>query len=239
MSDLKPQIEKLDWDSDFFKIKIGQLNLIQFEDLEILKLNTEFDLVYVNCTFSLGEFEKVSYSGTKVDYEKVLKSFEISPYKTTAIINVDSDYFSKYEKELNELAYLSGHQSRFYQDPLFKESDFKKLYDKWLENALNKTHDNVFLVYHDELKMKPTALLTGRINNIDLNARVGLFAVHESQQGQGLGKTMLNAFEQLSKTTDCKMITIPTQKENLGACRFYESLGYHQLQIQFSYHLWK
>ena len=239
MSDLKPQIEKLDWDSDFFNIKIGQLTLTKIEDLDNLELNTEFDLVYVNSNFNIGEFEKVSYGGTKVNYKKELKSNEMDSYRTTAIINVDSDYFSNYENELNELAYLSGHQSRFYQDPLFKESDFKKLYDKWLENALNKTHDNVFLVYHDELINKPVALLTGKINNIDLNARIGLFAVHESQQGKGLGKILLNAFEQLSKTSGCKKITIPTQKENLGACRFYEASGYQGSLTQFIYHFWK
>jgi dTDP-4-amino-4,6-dideoxy-D-galactose acyltransferase len=239
MADLIPQIKKLDWDSEFFNMKIGQLTLTQYEDLEILILNTDFDLVYVNSKFSLGEFEKLSYRGTKVDYEKVLNSNEVDPYEATAIINADNDYCSKFEIELNELAYLSGHQSRFYQDPLFNKSDFKKLYDKWLENAANKTHDNVFLVYHDELINKPIALLTGKINNIDFNARVGLFAVHESQQGKGLGKIMLNAFEQLGKTLNCKKITIQTQKENLGACRFYESLDYHPSQTQFSYHLWK
>jgi dTDP-4-amino-4,6-dideoxy-D-galactose acyltransferase len=220
-------------------MKIGQLNLTNKEDLDILILNIEFDLVYVNSSFSLGEFEKLSYSGTKVDYEKELKAIEIDPYKTTAIINVDSDYFSKYENELNELAYLSGHQSRFYQDPLFKESDFKKLYEKWLENALNKTHDNVFLGYHDELINKPVALLTGKVNKVDLNTKVGLFAVHESQQGKGLGKKMLNAFEQLGKTSNCNNTTIPTQKENLGACRFYEASGYQASPTQFVYHLWK
>ena len=239
MSDLKPQIEKLNWDSDFFKIKIGELALTKIEDLENLELNSEFDLVYVNSNFNIGEFEKLSYSGTKVDYKKELKANEIDLYNNTAIINVDSDYFSKYEKELNELAYLSGHQSRFYQDPLFKESDFKKLYDKWLENALNKTHDNVFLVYHDELTKKPQALLTGKINNIELNARVGLFAVHGSQQGKGLGKRMLNAFEQLGKNSNSNNITIATQKENLGACRFYEASGYQASPTQFIYHIWK
>jgi GNAT superfamily N-acetyltransferase len=239
MADLRSQIKKLDWDSNFFKIKIGQLTLTKPEDLDILTLNFEFDLVYVDSSFSLGEFEKLSYSGTKVDYEKELKANEIDLYKNTAIINVDSDYFSKYENELNELAYLSGHQSRFYQDPLFKESDFKKLYDKWLENALNTTHDNVFLVYHDELTKKPQALLTGKINNIELNARVGLFAVHGSQQGKGLGKRMLNAFEQLGKNSNCNNITIATQKENLGACRFYEASGYQSSPTQFISHFWK
>jgi dTDP-4-amino-4,6-dideoxy-D-galactose acyltransferase len=239
MSDLKPQVVRLDWDSEFFNIKIGQLTLTQFEDFETLILNTEFDLVYVNSKFNLGEFEKLSYRGTKVDFEKVLKSNSTEIYKTTDIINVDADYFSKFNAELKELAYLSGHQSRFYQDPLFKESDFKKLYDKWLENALNKTHDNVFLGYHDELINKPVALLTGKINNIDLNTKVGLFAVHESHQGKGLGKKMLNSFEQLSKTSDCKKITIPTQKENLGACRFYEASGYQGSLTQFIYHFWK
>jgi GNAT superfamily N-acetyltransferase len=239
MFELKPQIEKLDWDSDFFNIKIGQLNLINKEDLDLLILNVEFDLVYVNSSFSLRELEKVAYSGTKVVYKKELKSSEIDSYQTTAIINVDSDYFSKYEKELSELAYLSGHQSRFYQDPLFKESDFKKLYDKWLENALNKTHDNVFLVYHDGLINKPVALLTGKVNKVDLNTKVGLIAVHESQQGKGLGKKMLSAFEQIGKTSNCNNIIIPTQKENLGACRFYEASGYQSSQTQFIYHLWK
>ena len=239
MSDTIAQIEKLDWDSKFFNLEIGQLTLTKPGDLEGLILNTEFDLVYVNSSFSVGKFEKISYRGTKVDYEKVLGLNAIELFDIIDIKNVDSDYFSKFESELKELAHLSGHQSRFYLDPHFKKADFRKLYDKWLENALNKTHDNVFLVYHDEIQNKPIALLTGKINNIDLNARVGLFAVHESQQGKGLGKIMLNAFEKLAKTSSCHKITIPTQTENLGACRFYESSGYQALPTQIIYHLWK
>ena len=239
MSDLKLQIEKLNWDSDFFNLEIGQLTLTKPVDLESLILNTEFDLVYVNSSFIVGEFDKISYRGTKVDYEKVLASNAIELYDTLAIIIVDSDYFYKFESELKELAYLSGHQSRFFQDVKFETSDFEKLYDRWLENAINQTHDNVFLAYHDKLQDQPIALLTGKVNNIDLNARVGLFAVHESQQGKGLGKKMLNAFEQLGKTLNCNKITIPTQSENLGACRFYEASGYKALPTQFVYHLWK
>ena len=72
MSDRIAQIEKLIWDSDFFNMEIGQLTVTKSEDLESLVLNTKFDLVYVNSTVGLGNFVKISYRGTKVEFEKVL-----------------------------------------------------------------------------------------------------------------------------------------------------------------------
>lgn len=239
MSDRIAQIEKLCWDSDFFNLEIGQLTVTKSEDLENLVLNTEFDLVYVNSIFSIGKFEKISYRGTKVEFKKVLNTQKLDIYETTALVNVDIVYYNKFEKDLKELAYLSGHQSRFYRDPKFKKADFRKLYDKWLENALNRTHDNVFIAYHDESQNKPTAILTGNISNTNLTARVGLIAVDKNQQGKGLGKLILRSFEQLGKTSSCNMAVIPTQIENQGACKFYESLGYKATQTYLVYHLWK
>ena len=239
MSDLRLKTKKLDWDSDFFKMNIGELALSKLEEISQISLNDNFDLIYVTAPFELCNTYKFSYSGTKIVFFKTLESCIICENNYSDIFIIDVNYYQKFEKQLKELAYLSGHCSRFFKDPLFKKSDFKKLYDKWLENAINKTHDNVFLVCHDSLKNIPCALLTGTIKELVSTAKVGLFAVHGSHQGKGLGKKILHYFEQLAINSMCDSALVPTQKENLVANSFYEALGYFASPTQFIYHYWK
>jgi dTDP-4-amino-4,6-dideoxy-D-galactose acyltransferase len=239
MFDLRLKIKKIDWDSDFFNMNIGELALSKLEEISQFTLNDNFDLIYITAPFELGKTNKFSYCGTKIDFCKNLESCIIYPNNYSDILKIDVNYYQKFEKELKELAYLSGHYSRFFKDPLFKKSDFKKLYDKWLENAINKTHDNVFLVCHDSLQNIPCALLTGTIKELVSTARVGLFAVHGSHQGKGLGKKLLHYFEQLAINSRCDSALVPTQKENLDANCFYEALGYFASPTQFIYHYWK
>jgi hypothetical protein len=67
---LKP--EKLKWDSDFFKLSIGQANVKNQNEIEYGITIDGFDLVYVVSDILLNRTIQFSYHGTKVKFRKIL-----------------------------------------------------------------------------------------------------------------------------------------------------------------------
>ena len=67
---LKP--EKLDWDSNFFKISIGQISISSTEQMEDGIDAKGFDLIYIFSDVILNDSIQFSYRGTKVKFYKKL-----------------------------------------------------------------------------------------------------------------------------------------------------------------------
>ena len=56
--------------------------------------------------------------------------------------------------------------------------------------------------------------------------KIGLIATSREFQGKGFGKKLLLFAENYCLKNGMNIMEIPTQKENHGACIFYEKLGY-------------
>lgn len=229
---MKSLIKKLDWDSAFFDIKIGEITLN--EDLSIDAL-LDFDLVVVK---QLNDFKVSINSFTEAFQEtKVTFSKKITHQTTNdKSLIFDADECPINEKDLFELAYESGKYSRFLLDTHFKKDDFKKLYEKWVINSLNKKFaDKVFY-----LKTNDSILGFITIKKNDMTtATIGLIAVAENRQGMGFGSDLLKKAEEYCYNEKIIELRIPTQKENLLACKFYNKMGYDVLENLIIKHFWK
>ena len=162
-------VKPLSWDSAFFNLKIGEL---QSEvDAATGNIQGDFDLVYVK---SSKEFElnllnySAKYSEVKVVFEK--KGITAHANSSTTISDV---FHTEYNlDDLYQLAFESGRYSRFAMDPLFTEINFRKLYRTWIDNSLNKTFADGFLV--DYVKKEIRGFVTYQIK--DTKAVIGLIA---------------------------------------------------------------
>jgi dTDP-4-amino-4,6-dideoxy-D-galactose acyltransferase len=230
------KFEKLNWDSEFFEISVAQIKINNQTPLTIIEGRKDLDLVYINSDSPIDIPNNISYQGTKVEFRKKLDQ-PIGDIDVN-IQNIDILYFKKHRIELQNIAYTSGEHSRFYLDTHLDKSKFFQLYDKWLENAIYKLHDNVFLVHIDSNTNTPTGILTGRIDNVSHKSKIGLFAVKKEYQGLGIGKSMLLQFEKLAFDSNQIEITIPTQHENAGACQFYCKMNYLISKTEYIYHYW-
>ena len=231
---LKP--EKLKWDSDFFKLSIGQVNVKSQNEIEYGITVDGFDLVYIVSDILLDSTKQYSYHGTKVKFRKILR--EENDLFIKNIQHIDFDYYNAYQDIINNIAYSSGYFSRFNQDSQFGRKRFQILYDQWIENALNNVHDNIFLVYKQNLTNIPVALLTGMINIDSEVSKVGLLGVDVNERGKKIGSSMLKYFEKEAMDNNQLEIEIYTQIENSNACRFYNAMGYDKENVQYIYHLW-
>jgi dTDP-4-amino-4,6-dideoxy-D-galactose acyltransferase len=223
-------VKTLQWDSDFFKLKVGEINYDERYNQQDV---SNYDLIYVisndNFVLELDNFEN-TFSETKVIFVKNLEKENIDsePIFKLNQVNVEID-------KLYSLAFESGKNSRFLLDNRFDKSIFKNLYRAWIDNSINKKFADDILVYFEENQIKGFV----SYKTIDSFTSVGLIAVDANCQGKGIGAKLLKYLENIILETGIKQITIPTQLSNIQACSFYKKQGYSIKKKTYIKHYWK
>lgn len=229
----------LDWDSKKFGYEVFRVNLDEdlsnIGSLPEIARNNNAQLMYI---YSMPNKEVMSKLG-KLGAILVDK-------KTTYVMDL-SESFKKYKKsdkiysyklsnfsdKLLSLAYQAGIYSRFNVDPNFSNDEYNLLYRVWLKKSLKRENAFEVYVYKEEEEL---GFVT--IGKKDLNADIGLIAVDEKQRGKGIGKLLMNSAFKRSLDEGYKKIEVTTQGDNLGACRFYESIGFSVKSVINIHHLW-
>ena len=214
-------IKTLEWDSDFFGIKVGELFLdsdLKIDqpldyDLIYVKSNSEFNLSIDNYTNTFGE--------TKILFAKELNALYSPKKEIKSISEIDYDI-----NQIYELAYESGKHSRFKLDEKIGTENFQKLYKTWVDNSINYKFATDVLLY--KIESTVAGFVTYKIESEI--ATIGLIAVSEIYQGQGIGKNLLQELENRLIQSKIKQLNIPTQLENIQACNFYKKNDYHIIE---------
>ena len=226
-------IKKLDWDSNFFDLKIGEF--INIDSKKIVMQDDSFDLVYIksNIDYLLVDVNYyISNEEVKITFAKKIR--DSNSISNPCIFYLDHVKDFKLD-DLYNLAFLSGKYSRFYMDSNIAIEKFKDLYRKWVDNAVNKTFDDYFLVF--KLEHCIVGMLTMKFS--ESYAQVGLLAVREDYKGKGIGSHLLTQAENDCFHRKIFEIRIPTQKENITACSFYENKKYKIIDETIIKHAWK
>ena len=214
-------IKYLAWDSDFFDHKIGKLTYREGDEWPTEQEFRAFDLVYI-------------FSNTALDLNYPLYDIKFTFYKETqSKLFPASVYLYDNEKhdyiQLQELVFLSGHDSRFRKDPFFGEQAFKNLYKAWIDKSLNTANSKV-LVYEEESQLLGFIAIKEENNK----AFIDLIAVIPEAQGKGVGHQLVDAVDYI--LGDSKMLYVPTQQTNAQACHFYEKCGFKISDKHYIYH---
>ena len=224
-------MKKLDWDSDFFNIRVGEIlyeeeidtNEVKNFDLLYIKSGNDFDLEVVGFENSFSE-QKIIFSKDVLDIENVLIS-QISTY--------DESKHSLHD--IYQLAYESGTYSRFNLDEKIGEHNFRKMYDRWVDNSINKRFAEELLVFEENSQV--IGFITYKI--ILDRAYIGLIAVNSTFQRKGIGQKLLLFVESKLYKQGIKKLLIPTQERNSLACSFYAKQGYSIEEITYIKHYWR
>lgn len=229
-------IRRLDWDSDFFGLRIGRVDLQSKEDVDNLTfmqdaLSKEYDLLYVFDSLHVG----FAVGGAKLVDEKVLYSKPCEHKKMyDEVMMYQQD---KPSSSLYHLAHVSGGYSRFKLDEGFKPGSFEKMYDRWIENACPQegTNKQIFVCCLD-------GVAKGMITldyNMGGSAHIGLVAVDTDCQHSGIGSKIMSTVEEyLYRKGTINTLEVPTQKANINGCRWYEKNGFAVENVIDIYHWW-
>jgi dTDP-4-amino-4,6-dideoxy-D-galactose acyltransferase len=237
------ELRQLDWDTNFFGFRTGKadislLNETEWKDLKVEIESKAFSLVYLfvnpedQSSVNLIEGDGVLLADDKVTFITDLAG---SREKETEgnIITLTPASLTTYP-EIESIAYQSGAHSRFYIDPGFDRTLFRKLYFTWLEKSLSGEIAKTVFGYENDGRI--LGLVTLGVNSGRGN--IGLIAVDESSRGLQIGKNLVQAVFNYCGSNGIKEITVTTQHTNKGACNFYLKLGFREYQSFKIYHYW-
>ena len=229
-------INFLEWDSDFFGYKVGEVNSVSNQlagDIAIAK-REKYKLLYfkVDPKNIILNQECIRNNGLLVD-EKVTYFRDVPIFESQN--NQTELYNDIYSNEkLTNLALQSGVYSRFKVDSNFKDNEFEKLYTTWIEKSVSKQISKELIIQKkDDIVI---GLLTLGIKNE--RADIGLLAVDEFYRGNNIGLNLVRRAFQESHKLKMTYIQVVTQKSNKIACLFYEKMGFTIDSVENIYHFW-
>lgn len=231
-------IEYLSWDSHFFSLRIGKVEIPVLDEKYVQaifqeKLLDGYDLVYLFTSTVSSEIDAmICKEGAFLVDQKITYAKEVNNFSPHELPNQIRYYSGPLTTELLELAIESGHESRFKKDSRLQPK-FTLLYKTWIEKSLTGEMADVVIVYETEQSIK--AFIT--LKKKDTYGQIGLIAVNQDSQGKGIGKTLMLAAENWYLSENLVTAKVITQKTNTIACNLYEKSGYSIESKEFVYHL--
>lgn len=228
-------VRLLDWDSDFFSLRIGRVDIASKEDGAMLasqanSLKKSFDLIYVfarrNLAFSID-------NAVLVDEKTVYVLTGLSSFEADDNVIVWGCKKGVTD-DLLHLSLLSGKYSRFRLDNRFPVGSYERLYSRWIEQSVNQVMATEVFCYN--VKNAPRGMVT--LDRKDGVGTIGLVAIHEDYQHQGIGSAMMQHVISYSKKKQIEKLTVATQLNNIPACRLYEKNGFEVESVTDVWHWW-
>ena len=228
-------IRSLQWDSDFFGLRIGRADLQTKADALDLRaiheeLEQQYDLLYIFDAHAVG-FEA---EGAQLVDEKILYSKPCEPRKKYEAVSFYQG--ASPSDDLYRLALVSGGYSRFKLDKRLPKGSYQRLYNRWIENACPKEGTNKQILLFKDDQNVARGMIT--IDYQDELGHIGLVAVDTDVQHQGIGGKIMSTLDGYLFQQGVKTLEVPTQKANTDACRWYEKNGFTIQSITPIYHWW-
>ena len=226
-------ISYLQWDSNFFCLRIGKAEIYSVDDIDNLQsleleLKNQYDLIYI-FNYINRKVDFATLVDVKVDYAKTIEHKEFN----THVHSYNNDSCTE---QLYRLSLISGKYSRYNLDKNFPKGSYESLYRRWIEQSVCKNFADDVLVYTDN--SIECGMVTYRINKDDNTARIGLVAVDDAIQGKGIGSSLVSSLENLLIRQGIDKLFVSTQEDNIKACKWYEKNGFCVDSKVEIYHWW-
>lgn len=228
----------LDWDSNFFCKKVAKIDInVWDEDYLNSHLATykalDFDLVYIFLSGEIFLPKSIQslYNCHLVDCKMIYNTFiEKTEYNLSpSIVDYKGD-----ASVLYDLALQAGVDSRYKSDPYFERDDFERLYKAWIDNSVQRAIADKIFVFQEQKSIH--GFVTVKIR--DNESSIGLIATDVRCRGAGIGSMLLSVVKKYAGDSNASCLNVATQKENTGACSFYEKNGFYLESQMNVYHAW-
>jgi len=236
------KIDKLDWDSDFFGIKIGRLSVTNADDFDPLSFidqvhDEKYDLVYVFKYQTMFGYDKITQAGLDLVDIQITMSKKINRYDYR---DFPYDFRTGLtEKELAGCYHIAEETaivSRFYTEKTIGPDKTRNLYRKWIDNAMKKSFsDGLFLTKEADSVTGIHLIKTDRQNNVGYFTLTG---VDPDSKRMGIGRKLWEqSFGYFSNETEIEIIRSPFSFQNAESFNFHLKMGFNKLEeIKYIYH---
>lgn len=235
MSKEQIRYEYLPWDSDFFGYRTGRISIDNFEkDCLAAQIKiADAELLYIFDGTLSKEVDDFLISEGAAKYDCRLEYEKLLPLHCDSPLDRDIEFHNGgLSDELEKLAYSSGKYSRFKKDKKLNPF-FEPMYQRWILNSIEEEKRLLIIKRADQTIAFLSFSIKGETANISL------FSVNRNYAGKGLGSRLYQFLECFLVESGLTKVTVVTQRKNIGACRFYEKLGFELVERQNIYHLWR
>jgi dTDP-4-amino-4,6-dideoxy-D-galactose acyltransferase len=216
--------EVLEWDSEFFRIPIGRVEVDYFAPDFEHELKPWCAERRIACLYVLGPSDgEAPPVDLRVTYEWDVEGGEAPAPVVRLAVGKDIP-------ALETLARVSHRDSRFYADGRFDKTRCDDLYATWIRRSVEGWADAVWVAVHDG---EPAGYLT-----CHRQGAIGLVAMAQHARGRGLGRQLMNASKNYFRANGVGRVQVVTQGRNTGARALYESCGFRLEGVRYWYHLW-
>lgn len=237
-----PHLQLLQWDTDFFGVRIARLGeegitpkVMAETEANCLKLGVDclYFLVNPSRTETVRLIEEHSFHLTdiRVTLERALVSAPGSWQASSPVIRLatGSDI-----ADLRTIAAENHQDSRFYHDGGFPLERCNELYATWIEKSCQGFADAVLVA---EREGRAVGYISCHLRGEE-TGQIGLYGVSSSCQGGGLGRKLLEESLLWFAAAGASRVEVVTQGRNLTAQRLYQKNGFFTSQVQLWYHKW-
>ena len=233
----------LDWDSEFFGLRIGRVTENRLQPETIEQINQWADLQRIDClyfladigdlkTTRLAESNEFRLVDIRVTLETIIDKSTTIPDQASigSIRLVSPDDLNA----LKAIARVSYHDTRFYADTNFPVSSADALYEIWIEKSCKGYADAVFVA---EIDHQPVGYISCHLLG-EGKGNIGLVGVSQNSQGKSIGRLLIDTALNWFVGKNVTQVSVVTQGRNITAQRLYQRCGFLTRSLQFWYHRW-
>ena len=238
---MHPICEFLQWDSDFFSLRIGKAipNRVDLDTMSQIKnwcKNESIDCLYFlsdaddPVTTHLLLHHQFDLVDTRMTLERdliILPPFEPS---TTLRLAHEEDI-----PQLKQIAKHSYHHTRYYFDGRFPVERCDDLYATWIERSCQGYADAVWVATEDSGAVQ--GFITCSIH--EMQGEIGLLGVASGYSGRGIGFQLVMRALSWIQEKGVKSVKVVTQGRNIPAQRLYQRTGFLSHSLRHWYHYWQ
>jgi dTDP-4-amino-4,6-dideoxy-D-galactose acyltransferase len=234
-------IRRLDWDSSFFGVPIGEVHATTREELEAAEQDRERERI--RCLYLLIRSEHFDLVQTAEALGFRLTGVRMSflaeaPFRAdltgTGATRVRLAQASDLAV-LERIATTAHPDTRFFADPEFARDACERLYATWIRRSVEGWADQVF-VADAESDAGPVGYVT--LHRTGDAARIGLIAVASGTRRAGIGRALMMEAFRWCDARQVQRLSVATQAQNTSALRFYMRCGFAVDRVDFWLHKW-
>jgi dTDP-4-amino-4,6-dideoxy-D-galactose acyltransferase len=233
----------LEWDSDFFGLRIGRVTENQLQPEIIEQINQWAEVQRIDCLYFLAEIGDLNtirqaesnefrLVDIRVTLEKIIdQSIPIpQPDSIGSIRLVGPDDLNA----LKAIARVSYHDTRFHTDTNFPVSRADALYEIWIEKSCKGFADAVFVM---DIDNQPVGYISCHLLG-EGKGNIGLVGVSQDSRGKSIGRLLIDSALNWLVGKNVTQVSVVTQGRNIKAQRLYQRRGFLTRSLQFWYHRW-
>lgn len=236
----------LDWDSDFFNLRIGRilesrLTPSSFDSIQAWSSENEIDcLYYVADADDIQSIRLAEDQGFRNVEIRITYEYSLHDWNPDTRIRRNPDVNLRTARSgdipaLVEMSTDSFKDSRWYFDSNFPEEKVRQYYPVWIKNSVDGYADFVLVA---ELDGNVSGYISGNRAGEASPGSLEIMAVRRDARGLGIGHELFSGGLDWLVRNGTKDILTNTQGRNITTNRMLIRLGLNIEKVQIFYHKW-